>query len=563
MWTRPGLLAVCFAMLLAPAALAARSHAPISGRAPAGYTVIALALDGRAAAAEVPRSGRFRVVPTAARVTLQLRAPDGTYAGPVVFASHGPHQVVVGVRAGARLGTIRVARGFGEVVHVARSALDMTRLAYAKRRRPRGAGRLGHVRRWPSLGRSGGTGPSARTLAKHRGGDLDQDGIPDAIDVDDDGDLRLDNVDNRTRLGGSIASAQNADPYQPTSLLNVGLEESYLAERFGYAHGVAGYPLNDDVPRPTSPEDRAKLRDLAISQRSLVLFPLPGGNAELDCGGLIYCRAGGSGRDITRTHAFPDEFDADGDGFGLMTDSRPLNPARDGFGTAQQIDRPIFALAPGTGLRTAPGLNGIGSGDQYLERFPDGLVQPTTLGYVFDSVPAIKSYGQEGATTEIAYPVPETGPGTERDPFPITVSRPLTLEVWRPQRRALPGEAGCSANAQTCSEGVDIGGLTYVVAGKTNEQARQTWHCPPSAYGLPPGASPEAAQLGADGVTDMAPDRPSDSARVVRFTVTLSQCANDGSSSPWNGFPSRDVYVTAVSRFGDAAEGGGLSFKGG
>jgi hypothetical protein len=567
MWSRPGLIAVCSAFLtlfLAPAAApAARRLAPITGRAPAGYTVIALALNGHAADATVQAGGRFRVVPTAARVTLQLRAPDGTYGGPVVVAPHGPHQVVVGVRAGARLGVIRVANGFGKVAGVLSGALDTSRLAFARRRRPTGARRLGHVRRWPSLGRSGGTGPSARTLAKRRGGDLDQDGIPDAIDVDDDGDLRLDNVDKRSSLGGSIASAQDLDPYQPTSLLNVGLEESYLAERAGYARGVAGYPLNDDVPRATSPEDRVKLRDLAISQRSLVLFPLPRGDAELDCGGLIYCRAGGSGRDVTRMHVFPDDFDADQDGFGLMTDSRPLNPSRDGFGTTAQIDRPIFALAPGTGLRTVPGSDGIGSGDQYLERFPGGLVQPTTLGYVFDSVPAIKSYGQEGATTDIAYPVPEDGPGTERDPLPITVSRPLTLVVWRPQRRALPGEAGCSPDAATCSEGVDIGGLTYVVAGKTNEQARQTWHCPPSAYGLPPGASSGAARVGAGGVTDLAPDRPSDSARVVSFTVTLSQCTNDGSSSPWTGFPSRDVYVTAVSRYGDAAEGGGLSFKGG
>ena len=42
-------------------------------------------------------------------MTLQLRAPDGTYAGPIVAAEkeHGK-RAIVGVKAGAKLGRIKV-----------------------------------------------------------------------------------------------------------------------------------------------------------------------------------------------------------------------------------------------------------------------------------------------------------------------------------------------------------------------------------------------------------------------------------------------------------------------
>ena len=39
---------------------------------------------------------------------------------------------------------------------------------------------------------------------------------------------------------------------------------------------------------------------------------------ELDCGGLGYCSTGGSGKALERSRAFPDDFDSDTDGFGLL-----------------------------------------------------------------------------------------------------------------------------------------------------------------------------------------------------------------------------------------------------
>ena len=73
-----------------------------------GYTVIALAASGKAKTDRAAR-GKFKLRPPTKKVTLQLRAPDGTYAGPMVVAKakHGT-EAIVGIRAGAKLGKVEV-----------------------------------------------------------------------------------------------------------------------------------------------------------------------------------------------------------------------------------------------------------------------------------------------------------------------------------------------------------------------------------------------------------------------------------------------------------------------
>jgi hypothetical protein len=77
-----GCCAVAFLALVAPAAAAVR-FAPISGSlSKPGYTVIALAANGKATSVRANHGG-FSLRPPADRVTLQLRAPNGIYAGPM------------------------------------------------------------------------------------------------------------------------------------------------------------------------------------------------------------------------------------------------------------------------------------------------------------------------------------------------------------------------------------------------------------------------------------------------------------------------------------------------
>jgi hypothetical protein len=139
---------------------------------------VALAADGRTRTVENVR-GNFELVPPARTVTLHLLGSTGRYLGPVVVAGSG-NRAVVRVRAGAKLGTLRVRDGWaraGRKVPPRRRGRGRPARAHAGV--PIGAGVLGRVRSRPA----GPAGP---------GHDRDQDGIPGRYDVDDDGDLVLD-----------------------------------------------------------------------------------------------------------------------------------------------------------------------------------------------------------------------------------------------------------------------------------------------------------------------------------------------------------------------------------
>jgi hypothetical protein len=180
------------ALAAAPGAEARRPA--IEGRvAGSGYVVVALAADGRSRSVLARRD--FALVPPARTVTLHLRDGDGVYLGPVVLAGSAS-RAVVKARAGARLGTIDVRKGYGRVRREPPARRrGRGRPARARGGVPIGAGRLGLVRSTPR----GPVGP---------GHDRDADGIPGLWDVDDDGDLVPDTAERRrSRRGSGLAAA--------------------------------------------------------------------------------------------------------------------------------------------------------------------------------------------------------------------------------------------------------------------------------------------------------------------------------------------------------------------
>ena len=174
---------------------------PITGELDrAGLTVVALAPHGRVT--EARARSRFRLVPPAGAVTLQLRDRSGAYLGPVVVEGRRG-RVTLGVRAGAKLGLIKVHHGYGRVVRrLPRGAVDDGVTARARAGVPVGVGSLGWV-----AGRA--RGPRAPGL------DPDRDGIPDKFDVDDDGNLVID----ARRSGGAT---RVLDPHQIPAAVSLG-----------------------------------------------------------------------------------------------------------------------------------------------------------------------------------------------------------------------------------------------------------------------------------------------------------------------------------------------------
>lgn len=497
--TRPlGLCLVASLALLLTTAPASGKPRPITGKlSEPGHTVIALAANGKAKSARAAR-GTFRIVPPAKRVTLHLRAPDGVYAGPVVIRRSGA-RAIVGVLAGARLGRIRLRSGYAELARrLRRGWVDAKRWARARRGVPIGAGVFGRVRSKPP-----------RSFVS---GDRDRDGLPNPLDIDDDGDLTLDDFElSRTRA----ARASGA----------------FVDEQFDIFAGLDA-PLTQTVNANAAAATTAQADALLSGGGTLKIRFVRGDSAELDCGraqsradpsvgGLVYCSRGGTGRlllpgggDPFTFPAFPDCCDPDGDGFGTLQplQAKTTMVLRHGATTAQ-----------------------IGTGDLLIERLTTSGVETqltTTIQYVFATVPALVSYsdGRDNAGT-IAYPVAGGAPGTKRDNgLPVTAGPNgdviVTLTFWRPQRRPIAGEA-CLDSTPPC-EWIDIGRLGY---SAQSAEGADSGYCPQNAFssrdpnlakGPYTGDEPLDPSIG--GFTDLAPDRPANPANTLTYSLNLTRC---------------------------------------
>jgi hypothetical protein len=242
-------------------AVAAAAAASITGTLNVpGYSVMALTAGGRVTTAPAV-DGRFRLQPPASRVTLQLRAPDGTYAGPVVVGRAGSH-VIVGVKAGAVLGRIVYSPrlGYATAQRVAPRWLDHARWARARG----GVEPFGVL----SMGRA-----LSAPLKHPPPGDRDADGVPDVLDVDDDGDLILDVVDPPARPDPVRVTSQLAELDSPANvdagMTQAQVEAGLVADgTLTITSGIAGRPdcsalswcppaLGTFQPRATSDELRA------------------------------------------------------------------------------------------------------------------------------------------------------------------------------------------------------------------------------------------------------------------------------------------------------------------
>jgi hypothetical protein len=458
--------------------------------------------------------------------------------------------VITGFRAGAKLGRIVVKRGYAVTGRLPRRSLDGRRTAAAKSGRPIGAAKLGEVKT-PATGRPG------------PGLDPDRDGIPGSFDADDDGDMRLDNVD-RSPARAACCFIDLTDVRHAMWLMNIGLEQSFLAARTGLAPGAGGYALNTHSTGQFAASDAFKaLVDTAMKLRGSLLFPLPSAAAELDCTGLPYCTAFGKSTDMTQMKRFPADFDTDGDGFGSMLPVGAFNPANDGIGTVQLLDpAKVFGMKPAA-TRTE-----IQSGQTMLERVNGDY--PVMLNMVFQTVPALVRWADESGQSELAqnavsYPLTDQSPGAQANPIALRPSKNdgdywLKLQLWRPQRY----------DGNAYGDWVDMGFLQYAVVGRTIGAGSQLWHCPSSAYRTSP-ADDEVAGLNAlheqyltqNGIFDESFDAVRTNVWTLTFWVNLSACQRASGVPVWSDGDqtASEVSVAAMSDYGDAAEGVGFAFK--
>jgi hypothetical protein len=300
-------------------------------------------------------------------------------------------------------------------------------------------------------------------------GDFDLDGIPEPLDVDDDGDLILDNID---RSNAALAS-QLAPEFSVGSGLGLGLSETDTE------HASRGF---------------------------LLIHFVPGDSAELDCGhpntGLVYCRRNGSTGTVFQPGVAPSAFPS----FPSCCDED-----HDGFGTFQVAGPNLMQLVHGATT------DQIRTGQVVIERLTSGgnNSQLTALiQYIFASVPALVAYDDgQGNSSTISYPVVPTPALAEGLPVTAGPSGDVVVRLTfrRPQRRAIPGETG---------DWIDIGQLVY------SAQVGAGQGCPANTFSsddpnLLPSPPP---QPGAGGFSDQALDRPADPANTFSFTLNMTQC---------------------------------------
>ena len=481
--------AAVFVSCLAACALAAVSAAPaaaapqrISGKlSKAGYTVMALVSNNAGVASSArARHGRFSLRPIGTPVTLHLRDRNGRYAGPIVIGGHGA-RAVLGVRAGAKLGRIKVRRGYARVAKRPPGRwIDTAIRSRAKHGVPIGARVFGRVR-------------SRAARASARGPDPDRDGIPNTLDIDDDGDLRLDNFESSAR--GTAAASISGSPIGPRSKFQLEVDKTVNAN--------AGSLTRQDIDSAL-----AALGHISVTR-------LDGDSQELDCGGLSYCSRGGTGRWAYTENQpqFPECCDPDDDGFGTMRGS-PGSFADDFW------------------LRHGATSSEIRTGDVLVERVTTNGVEtqyPGVLQFVFATVPALISYHDTaGHSAAMQYPVARDGPGTAAHGLPISPGPDgqirLTLIFWRPQRLPIGSESG---------NWIDIGGLTYTtglgcVPDLPDPEACALKQCPLSAYSTREDFTRTTFNdFEAGGLVDQQVDVPADPSDTFSYDVNLTKCLND------------------------------------
>lgn len=374
-----------------------------------GMTLIALQSNGRVTARKLGANGAFNLSTVGRGTTLHLVDASGTYRGPVVLRGNGKKGKIaksslvysqVKKKSGKiNVGKIRLGVGYGLAKKPVAAKLVITSTAassVARKGQPIGAANLGRVE----------VGSNNLLASPIRPGlDNDRDGLPSAFDVDDNGNLILDNVD-RTNRAGSIRAGESGD----ISEQGVRIFSNYKSTSPNFSDVI-----NVNVKVPTG----AELNNSVNAKTGLAVQVVPG--ATLTCAGQVYC---------------------------------PATPISLVAGPTGDYQWQLASTYPSLGAAD------VAAGDTFVETV-GGLNYAGVLNFVFQTTPALKGYSilDAGGNVTFTESVDWTSgnkAGSAANPIRVGVAsgEKVRLEFWRPQRPAIGGEANTSGF-------VDIGGLTY------------------------------------------------------------------------------------------------------
>ncbi len=352
---------------------------------------------------------------------------------------------------------------------------------------------------------------------KGAGGDLDQDGIIGAFDIDDNGNRILDNVD-RSGRGAGRPGARSSAALAATARTSVPRAGAGGPPPLTPPGSVSVF-TNFWPQGPTINANIGTIGDLdaliADNMASALALVIEG--PESTTVGLL----DGLGNTYIATH------EVDGAMYpqvGVEYEAPTYTPS----GLLNLVPDPRHPR----GCPIMPGAlpAEIAAGDCFVMTAENGARYPGTLNFVFTTTPALVSYRFDGqaTATAISYGADGIPEGGLRFIVPAGADK-VTLTFWRPQRRAGPGETG------NASGWVDMGKLWYEVglrdaADMTNAISKVTANgdlIPASQY------SGDFAQY-TGGFIDPAADLPADPAHTLSFTLDFARAFG----STWNTFSS-------------------------
>jgi len=516
----------------AAAKQAAKPTGPVvSGKLNAsGFKIAAVGFNGKMTIS-VHRQFSFRAPES--DYTLQLLTVRGIYAGPVVLGGT-KSKVELGLKGGVKLGTIDVfaKQGYARTAKaVPKAAIVTSRWAYAKNGVPIGNGRnLGLVR---SKGTGGGTGAGA---------DEAYVGIPNEFDIAVPGTLILKSLAPRASNAKPALSARIRS--EAATAVTGPTADPWMSQLF--------LPMNETVNDDASGITQADIDQALKANLDLKLLQIPSGSlVELDCNGLSYCSPGGTGQaqlegeQVGNTNSgcqglnylcqvvFPSATADPSTGYGEIVG--PKAPA-DLLGNDANGGHEFSLVPYATSAQ-------IGSGDVITEVVTNAgttTETPTTLDFVFNTVPAIASYSDTGGDSgTITYP-DTSDLGTGQNPIDVAAGPNgdvvVSFTIWRPQRA---GVAGAGETAR-----MDIGNLWYALDSASGPPQGQVGsatgpQCSASSYSnLSPtltlqNGGPGFAPPGDGSLVDSASDASANSANTISFTVDVTQClAGHGTTFP-------------------------------
>lgn len=503
----------------------------------AGYEVVLVTRTGAGKSSGIlQQRGTFRISGVRKAdlqgASLHLIGDDGRYFGPLVLERRSASRVatsfatrITGTRGVIALGRLTLNDdGYASLTAKARGKIASVvgkPNVFAVAGKPIGAGELG-IAESPAAGSI-----RVRADAATGGRDSDRDGIPNALDLDDDGDLNLDASDSDSE-GGDVPYSSLVGDFRKTINQHVrdGLNDSVIDATIG---GENVFAVTTFVSLPQ--DQQAEVTDGYVVCND----------------NLFYCRRNN-----------PTAF------FGGVSESSPdfkfkfwselLNA--DGYPRLEPI-----SLTGGNvmvaSIQPRVGRDQIRAGDviRTVLTNSDGEEvgsRTFTLAPYFVSVPAIRNYdaGFGSVTVDYSAVSPTTGtiPGVSpSNPIVLSPDGLLTVTFWRPQRQALRSDESGYLDWGNLKYGILIDNLQATCGGLYSGLSSELEEVPGF---LGQGGSVFLNQ-GANGepLRDTAGDRPALNTNTLSFTVDMSECVLRAGDSP-------GTFAVTLTAAGESVTGG-------